>query len=377
MRLQPVNLFGTKKQSGIGNIWFSVPELIGLTPLTASSAFTINGENLPLNGTVQVTCSNNLEITDFLAGYPPTWSSSLTIPYQGYNLATAPQVGSKCFQVRLKNVQYGYYNESLTCTVGNISSVLNCSGYNLTLDSDALSFINGAGITNSQQMSAIDYLVVNLKSAGIWTKLKACYPFVGGTSARHSYNLKNVAQYQLYFGGGWTHVNTGIRGNGVNTYADTGLYDIAMGQNSIHYSLNARNTGANPLGFDMGAYKIVDFPSYMIISYGNTNIITRLNQYVDDMAANTDTHGFYTISRTGANTSATFKNGTKIINSTYASVVPNNTFTTYIGAVHYSGGSLYSTYKEYNFASIGDGLTDTECQDLNTIVINYNNILSR
>ena len=72
MRLQPVNLFGTKKQSGIGNIWFSVPELIGLTPLTASSAFTINGENLPLNGTVQVTCSNNLEITDFLAGYPPT-----------------------------------------------------------------------------------------------------------------------------------------------------------------------------------------------------------------------------------------------------------------------------------------------------------------
>jgi hypothetical protein len=57
--------------------------------------------------------------------------------------------------------------------------------------------------------------------------------------------------------------------------------------------------------------------------------------------------------------------------------VPNNTYSTYIGAIHYSGGSLYSTYKEYSFASIGDGLTDTEAQDLNTIVVNYNNILSR
>jgi hypothetical protein len=129
MRLQPVNLFGTKKQSGIGNIWFSVPEFITLSDTTASAGFTINGENLPLNGTVQVTCSDNLEVTDFLAGYPPTWSSSLTIPYSGYNLATAPVVGNKCYQVRLKpNQPYNNYNETLTCTVGDVTATLNCTG---------------------------------------------------------------------------------------------------------------------------------------------------------------------------------------------------------------------------------------------------------
>jgi len=129
MRLQPVNLFGTKKQSGIGNIWFSVPEFITLSDTTPSAGFTINGENLPLNGTVQVTCSDNLEVTDFLAGYPPVWSSTLTIPYQGYNLATAPVAGNKCYQVRLKpNQAYNVYNETLTCTVGSVTSTLNCTG---------------------------------------------------------------------------------------------------------------------------------------------------------------------------------------------------------------------------------------------------------
>ena len=129
MRLQPVNLFGTKKQSGIGNIWFSVPEFISLADVTPSAGFTISGENLPLNGTVLVSCTSGLEITDYLASYPPVYSSTLSLPYSGTNLVTAAQTGSKAFQVRLKpNKHHNYYNEFVTCTVGNVTAQLNCTG---------------------------------------------------------------------------------------------------------------------------------------------------------------------------------------------------------------------------------------------------------
>jgi hypothetical protein len=58
-------------------------------------------------------------------------------------------------------------------------------------DVDALAFIAAASITDSTQQSAIDTLVKSLKSANIWTKMKALYPFVGGTATTHKFNLKD------------------------------------------------------------------------------------------------------------------------------------------------------------------------------------------
>jgi len=49
------------------------------------------------------------------------------------------------------------------------------------VDADAQAFITAANITNTTQQSAIDTLVKSLKTANIWTKMKAIYPFVGGT----------------------------------------------------------------------------------------------------------------------------------------------------------------------------------------------------
>jgi hypothetical protein len=48
----------------------------------------------------------------------------------------------------------------------------------LTTDSDAQAFITAAAITDATQKSAIDTLVKGLKTDGIWTKMKAVYPFV-------------------------------------------------------------------------------------------------------------------------------------------------------------------------------------------------------
>ena len=58
-----------------------------------------------------------------------------------------------------------------------------------SVDTDALSFITAASITDATQKTAINTLVKDLKIANIWTKMKAIYPFVGGNAIAHAYNL--------------------------------------------------------------------------------------------------------------------------------------------------------------------------------------------
>jgi hypothetical protein len=117
-------------------------------------------------------------------------------------------------------------------------------------DTDSAAFITAAGLTSSSHISAVRRLVSALKYEGLWTKLKAVYPFVGGSAAAHKFNLKDARDvneaYRLVFSGGWTHDSTGALPNGTNGWANTNLvmssiltpYNAAMGvyiQNDTNY----------------------------------------------------------------------------------------------------------------------------------------------
>lgn len=97
----------------------------------------------------------------------------------------------------------------------------------LGLDISATSFINVSGLTDVTQKSAVNTLVKDLKRFGLWDKIKAFYPFVGGSAESHKWNLKDPRNtndaYRLTFSGGWTHSSTGVKCNGSNTSADTFL----------------------------------------------------------------------------------------------------------------------------------------------------------
>jgi len=97
----------------------------------------------------------------------------------------------------------------------------------ISIDPDAQAFLTAAAITDPTITSAIDTLVVDLKGYGIWNKMKAIYPFVGGTASSHKFNLKDPrdldAAFRLVFIGGWTHSVNGVQGNLTNAFADTYL----------------------------------------------------------------------------------------------------------------------------------------------------------
>lgn len=88
-------------------------------------------------------------------------------------------------------------------------------------DADAVKFTTATGVTGSN-LNAVDSLVKWLKDSSVWSKLQVVYPVIGGTAARHAYNLKDTAAFKLTFSGTWTHSSTGMKPNGSTGYANTG-----------------------------------------------------------------------------------------------------------------------------------------------------------
>ena len=125
-------------------------------------------------------------------------------------------------------------------------------------DPDVAAFLTATGITDATTSTAIDNLVLDLKGYGIWTKIKAIYPFVGGTATTHKFNLKDPqdtnAAFRLSFVGGWTHSANGALPNGTNAYADTFLNGLSILTNaSNHLSYYSRTSSTTGVEVEIGS----------------------------------------------------------------------------------------------------------------------------
>ena len=250
------------------------------------------------------------------------------------------------------------------------------------VDPDAQAFITAASITDPTQQSAINQLVVDLKGYNIWTKMKALYPFVGGTSSTHKWNLKDPRDldvaFRLVFSGGWTHSSNGILGNGVNSEFDTKLIPSSIQSiNSKHFSAYSRTNNAK--GIEFGALTGgTSYPGDVLCitesSIGSNTSFYSFNEGYPNstISTTTDSRGLFISTRTGSSAKKLYRNGTVIGTATTASSTQPN--------VSVKFGNLagsYWTNKQYAFASIGDGLSDTEAANFYTAVQAFQTTLSR
>lgn len=246
-------------------------------------------------------------------------------------------------------------------------------------DADAQAFITATGISGTNA-TATNQLVIDLKSANIWTKMKAVYPFVGNTSASQKYNLKDPrdlnAAYRLVFSGGGTHSSNGYQPNGVNAYADTFLNpSTTLTLNSQHISYYSR-TNSNGTEVEMGCNNAGLAPNTLleIRTAGSTYSIVATGTYLSYVDANS--LGLYIGNRTASNVTNLFKNNTKVVNGATASTSnPINNIA--IGALNSGTLRQFYTTKECAFASIGDGLTDAEALAFYNAVQLFNTTLAR
>jgi hypothetical protein len=246
-------------------------------------------------------------------------------------------------------------------------------------DADAQAFITAAGITDATQQSAINTLVVNLKAYGIWTKMKAIYPFVGGTASTHKWNLKDPrdldAAFRLVFTGGITHSSSGVVGNAVNGYANTFVIpSTSLSLNSTHLSYYSR-TDISQLASEMGASDTATKRLQITIQYSSINY-NAVNNGVSSFSYGGNKNGFFIASRTSLTQFKSYRNSTTLDTRTISSDALTSRAIS-LFAVNENGSIVQYNSKQCAFASIGDGLTDTEAANFYTAVQAYQTTLSR
>ncbi len=260
-------------------------------------------------------------------------------------------------------------------------------------DPDAQAFITAAGITDATQQSAVNQLVLDLKGYSIWTKMKAIYPIVGGTSTTHKYNLKDPrdldAAYRLTFTTGWTHSSNGMLPNGAS-YANTFVIpstSLTLNNTHISYYSRTNNTlqqqeigaGQNNLSLNTPTISLMCFYNFNASQKGVFYCYNGQTATDAVYANNTNTNslGFYQGNRTSSTSNKYIKNGTVIGTNTTSGnpYQPNSQI--FIGCQNFSGSPYQYTTKQCAFASIGDGLTDTEAANFYTAVQNYQTTLGR
>jgi hypothetical protein len=279
----------------------------------------------------------------------------------------------------------------------NLLSLRNPKGLTFVPEErDAWAFLDAAGIKSSREQRAVIELVRGLKHAQLWSKMKAIYPFVGGTATTHRFNLKDPrdadAAFRMTFSGGWTHSSNGADPNGTNAYADTFMQpSSALQLDSMHMSiLHRENRGASDAYMvSMGTQKSDGTGRSWIIpreggpptNTTNVAINTKFISGNSDFTTFTDTTsvGYYLASRTTSTKIVAYKNGdSKAQNTTFTSdSLSNNKI--FIGAYAAAAPvqAFYFSNLQISFATIGDGLTDSNATNLYNIVQRYQTSLGR
>ena len=256
-------------------------------------------------------------------------------------------------------------------------------------DADANLFLEAALITDATITSAIQQLVIDLKSYGLWSKCKAIWPMVGGSALTHRFNLKDArnldAAYRLVFSGGWTHASTGATPNGTTGYADTFFNTINLSDNSAHLSYYSRTNSAVASEILMGNLNDQNGGNGLnLVIRRDTNLISfRATELggatglVD--STTTDGRGMVIGSITSSSSRKIYRNNALLNTNTTNVNWSRANNTTLIGAAFITNTSSIGFYtnKECAFASIGDGLTDTEAADLYTAVNTFQTTLGR
>lgn len=247
------------------------------------------------------------------------------------------------------------------------------------LDADAAAFLTAAGITDPTIESAINNLVIDLKAQSLWTKMIAIYPFVGGTSTTHKYNLINPADtdaaFRLTFSGTPTHNSNGITGNATNAYYNTYINAQSdLSQNDVSGFVYARTNTTN---VDFGAFSVDN--GFQSSGRNPSNQFTTrcmsTNAGISTTPTSSDSIGFWTISRTSSVNYVKSKNKTHTTITNTSVTGPN--IAIFGLCFNVSGTATALTSRNQALVGFGEGLTTGEIDNLVDINETFQTTLGR
>jgi hypothetical protein len=252
-----------------------------------------------------------------------------------------------------------------------------------SFDPDAQAFFDrvttAGGTLSLTEKNATNQLVLDMKSAGIWTPMKAIYPMVGASAAACAQNLKS-SSFTGSFTSGWTFASTGVTGNGTSAYMNTGFnpslnLTTTSGHNSAYLRTNLSISGQYAYGCETTTLnRMVLFPYSFSVGWISDLYDNSQSRIISNSGNST---GFVLGSRSSSSSHKLFRNGSQIAASTNSTngTLPNLNY--YISAFNSSNTATFYNTNQLAFYSIGDGLTDTQASNFYTAVQAFQTTLSR
>jgi len=227
------------------------------------------------------------------------------------------------------------------------------------------------GILSENEEFAVTQLVIQMKADGIWDKMKAIYPMVGASAAACAQNLKS-SSFTGTFTAGWNFASTGATPNGTSAYMDTGLNaNASLNINSTHISYYRNTTNTSGGGVLIGINDLSLFLQPVNSTFFGSLATTNFGQQSGDF----NITGFFMVNRPSSTVQ-------KLIRNSIIELSESKTSTGYASAQNvflgnYTNSSQFATNSRCAFASIGDGLTDSEASNLYNSVQSFQTTLGR
>jgi hypothetical protein len=254
-----------------------------------------------------------------------------------------------------------------------------------SFDADAVAFFGrvttAGGSLSATEKAAVNTLVIQMKADGTWTPMKAIYPMVGASAAACAQNLKS-SSFTGTFSSGWTFASTGVTPNGTSAYFNTNLNQSGnLTPSNNHISIYSRTNANGSLSYntqDCGITNNISYSFQVLISRGQNLANCEMGSQIIQVS-NSDSRGYFLGTSTSSTSAKLYKNGSSIGTSTTTQTRTMFANNVYFGASNESTSNLavWFSPRENAFASIGDGLTDTQASNFYTAVQAFQTTLSR
>jgi hypothetical protein len=255
----------------------------------------------------------------------------------------------------------------------------------ITGDTDAAIYLlsvtaQGGTYTPTAEL-AVNTLFTDLKTAGLYNKLKVMYPIVGGNAASHALNALSPTTsntFYLTFSAGWTHNVSGMTHSAGAYYADTHFIP-SVEYSTIESSMGYYNNTPPVVGdgYIMGAYN--SGTQWWSANYQASNNFFMIhfqgNSYFNSLSKLT---GFAQTSSNLTNKYAKFTNSVDNVSTSGSAGGTRPTVPMYLGNLNLNGNPHKSDAgAQLCFAYMGDYLTASEQTTMSTIVQTFQTSLNR
>ena len=255
-------------------------------------------------------------------------------------------------------------------------------------DADATAYLSAVatagGTTDATIDGAVNTLFTSLKSAGVYSKIYAFYPYIGGIAGSHIINANLNTTFDQVRSGGWTDDSSGALPNGTNASSDTQLLpSAALTKNNTALWTYVSGSGRNDYTAELGTGTYNATDQFTALIPGETAGDDRGYFYTYDGGASRimvnpfpDHQGLVGWNRPSTNVFNVWLKGVKLDTDTDATTGELNT-TTNIFVPAPSGNGINWAVRKHLFDAITEGFSDTEATDFQTAINTFQTTLGR